>query len=80
MVITVIVFIRHLHAQIVGIARYRQVLACHPLRPAEAVLLHDRCTTGTCLLAHAATHGQRFMVILDTDRCVHRAEEELQIG
>jgi len=70
-----------LHAQVLRIlAVIRQPLAGHPLRPREAVLLHERRAAGACPLADAAASRQRLRVLRQADRRVHGAQEELEVG
>lgn len=68
-----------LHTQVITIPRNGQVLTGHPFRPAKAVLLHDRSTSSPCPLTNAPANRQRLMIVLYTDRRIHRTQEELQI-
>lgn len=69
-----------LHAQVVRVAVMdRQFLTGHPLRPLEAVLLHEWRTAVSGPDADAPAGRQWLVVVFDTNRCVHRAQEELEV-
>lgn len=64
----------------VGVSSSGQPLAGHPLRPLEAILLHEWRASCSCALAHAATGREGFGVVFDANGRVHGTEEELEVG
>lgn len=74
-----IILTRLLHTQVITVPRNGQVLTGHPFRPTKAVLLHDRSTSSPCPFTNAPANRQRLMIVLYTNRGIHRTQEELQI-
>ena len=75
----VVVGLLVVHAD-VAVSAGRQLVAGHPLRPLEAVLLHERQAALHGPPADLAAGRHRLVVVLHADGGVHGAQEELEVG